>query len=33
MIFASVADNWITLGLAVAVIVYLVIVLVVPEKF
>jgi hypothetical protein len=33
MIFASVADNWVGLGIAILMIVYLVLVLVFPEKF
>ena len=33
MILASVADNWVGLGLAALVIAYLVLVLVFPERF
>lgn len=33
VIFASVADNWMGLGIAVAAIAYLVLVLVFPERF
>lgn len=33
MIAASAADNWIGLGLAAAIVVYLILVIVFPERF
>ena len=33
VLYASVADNWVGLGIAVLVIAYLVLVLIFPERF